>query len=205
LYILTKFQISIFEKFPERRFEFILFLIHSKPNLKRNSESLISKTILHLNFQLSFKIILIQKFQSSAFSKCLNMFEYENRFDLNLNFGFQIKSYSQKFWKLFYLCLQPKLILAQNPWQPKHSSFYFHFLHTAHYPAFSAQRLAHPASTAIWPTSPSCQQPSATASLLAASPCSIASVHRPCSSTLETEAESSASPFTSPETGTPKT
>jgi hypothetical protein len=46
---------------------------------------------LDLNFELSFKIILIQKSQIYIFRENLNLFELENVFDLNLNLDFKFK------------------------------------------------------------------------------------------------------------------
>jgi hypothetical protein len=48
---------------------------------------------------LSFKIILIQKSQISIFRKCLNLFEFKNVFDLNLNLGFKFNSTANIFQK----------------------------------------------------------------------------------------------------------
>jgi hypothetical protein len=52
---------------------------------------------------LSFKIIFIQKSQISIFGKYLNLFEFENLFDLNFNFGFNFKTAEKKFKKNIFL------------------------------------------------------------------------------------------------------
>jgi hypothetical protein len=58
---------------------------------------------------LSFKIILIQKSQISISKKCLNLFEFENVFDLDLDLDFKFKSAAKIFQKHFHF-----LLAAQN-------------------------------------------------------------------------------------------
>jgi hypothetical protein len=58
---------------------------------------------------LNFKIILIQKYQISIFRKGLNLFEFENVFNLDLNLGFKFKSAAKIFQKHFHF-----LVAAQN-------------------------------------------------------------------------------------------
>jgi hypothetical protein len=48
---------------------------------------------------------LIQKTQISVFGKYLNLFEFKNTFDLNLNLGFKFKFAEKKLEKLFYFSL----------------------------------------------------------------------------------------------------
>jgi hypothetical protein len=68
---------------------------------------------------LSFKIILIQKSQISIFRKGLNLFEFKNVFDLDLNLGFKFKSAAKIFEKHFSFSLgSPKLLSAQSAMQP---------------------------------------------------------------------------------------
>jgi hypothetical protein len=62
---------------------------------------------------LSFKIFLIQKSQISIFRKGLNLFEFENVFDLDLNLGFKFKSAAKIFQKYFYF-----LLVAQKYFRP---------------------------------------------------------------------------------------
>jgi hypothetical protein len=62
---------------------------------------------------LNFKIILIQKSQISIFRKVLNLFEFENVFDLNLNLSFKFKSAAKIFQKHFHF-----LLAAQNSFWP---------------------------------------------------------------------------------------
>jgi hypothetical protein len=72
---------------------------------------------------LSFKIILIQKFQISIFRKGINLFEFESVFDLDSNLGFKFKICCKEIVKLFSIftvaqnCFRPDL-----PWQPNPDS-----------------------------------------------------------------------------------
>jgi hypothetical protein len=66
-----------------------------------------------LNFELNFKIILIQKSQISIFRKGLTLFEFENVFDLDLNLHFKFKSTAKIFQKYFHFLLAP-----QNHFRP---------------------------------------------------------------------------------------
>jgi hypothetical protein len=61
-----------------------------------------------LNFELSFKIILIQKSQVYFFRESSNFVEFENIFDLNLNFEFKFKA-AAKFEKQFYFSFTAQL------------------------------------------------------------------------------------------------
>jgi hypothetical protein len=56
---------------------------------------------------------LIQKSQISVFRKGLNLFEFENVFDLDLNLGFKFKSTGKIFLKHFHF-----LLAAQNCFRP---------------------------------------------------------------------------------------
>jgi hypothetical protein len=56
---------------------------------------------------------LIQKSQISVFRKGLNLFEFENVFDLDLNLGFKFKSAAKIFQKHFHF-----LLAAQNRFRP---------------------------------------------------------------------------------------
>jgi hypothetical protein len=80
---------------------------------------------------LSFKIFLIQKSQISIFRKALNLFEFENVFDLDLNLGFKFKSAAKIFQKHFSFSLgSPKSFSAHNSLQPTHFIFIFlDFIH----------------------------------------------------------------------------
>jgi hypothetical protein len=56
---------------------------------------------------------LIQKSQISIFRKSLNLFEFENVFDLDLNIGIKFKSAAKIFQKHFH-----SLLAAQNSLWP---------------------------------------------------------------------------------------
>jgi hypothetical protein len=62
---------------------------------------------------LNFKIILIQKSQISIFRKGLNLFKFENVFDLDLNLHFKFKSAAKIFQNHFHF-----LLAAQNSFRP---------------------------------------------------------------------------------------
>jgi hypothetical protein len=64
---------------------------------------------------LSFKIILIQKYQISIFAKCLNLVEFENAFDLNFNLEFKFKSAEGKFTKQFLCFLSDPIQFGPTP------------------------------------------------------------------------------------------
>jgi hypothetical protein len=66
-----------------------------------------------LNFELNFKIILIQKSQISIFRKGLNLFEFENVFDFYLNLGFKFTYADKIFEKHLHF-----LLAAQNSFRP---------------------------------------------------------------------------------------
>jgi hypothetical protein len=94
---------------------------------------------------LSFKIILIQKSQISIFRKGLNLFEFENVFDLDLNLGFKFKSAAKIFQKHFSFSLtSKKSLLAQFTMQP--ASFP---LPIPHRPSKASAFLIDPASPGI--------------------------------------------------------
>jgi hypothetical protein len=56
---------------------------------------------------------LIQKSQISIFRKGLNLFEFKNVFDLDLNLGFKFNSAAKIFQKRFHFLWE-----AQNRFQP---------------------------------------------------------------------------------------
>jgi hypothetical protein len=78
---------------------------------------------------LSFKIIFIQKSKISVFGKYLNLFEFENLFDLNFNFGFKFKTVEKKFQKHFlHILLSPFSISTQVPLHPVRFPLFLLFL-----------------------------------------------------------------------------
>jgi hypothetical protein len=62
--------------------------------------------------------LFFQKSQISGFGKYLNLFEFKNVFDLNINFGFKFKTVDKKFQKLFLFFRRPKSVLAQTLLKP---------------------------------------------------------------------------------------
>jgi hypothetical protein len=64
---------------------------------------------------LSFKIILIQKFQIYVFRESSNFAEFKNVFGFNFNFEFKFKSAERKSTKQFHFLLDPNCILAHLP------------------------------------------------------------------------------------------
>jgi hypothetical protein len=84
---------------------------------------------------------LLQKSQISIFRKGLNLFEFKNVFDLDLNLGFKFKTAAKIFQKHFHF-----LLAAQNSFRPTTPCsppilFSFSFiLFSADPVSFSAQR-----------------------------------------------------------------
>jgi hypothetical protein len=73
--------------------------------LKNHRKALIFLNLLDLNLNLSFRIILIQKYEISSFGKYLNMFVFKSVFSLNLNFEFKSNLLKKNF-KAFSIFLQ---------------------------------------------------------------------------------------------------
>jgi hypothetical protein len=100
--------------------------------LKRSSKGLISKILLMKILNWVWKLFFIQKSQISVFGKYLNLFEFENVFDLNFNFGFKYKTAEKKFQKTFssyssqpIFHFGPSSLAAQSG-SPYFFCFYFH-------------------------------------------------------------------------------
>jgi hypothetical protein len=93
--------------------------------------------------------MLIQKSQISIFRKCLNLFEFENVFDLNSNLGFNFKICWKEILKAFlFISAQP------NQFSPlaleAHLFFYLSFCF-----CFSSRPNYLPFWPIRWPTGPS--------------------------------------------------
>jgi hypothetical protein len=87
---------------------------------------------------LSFKIILIQKFQIYIFRKGLKLYEFENAFDLNLNLDFKFKS-AKKIQSNFYFLWPAQIALRpQFSSSPANLLIFFLFLSRTSLRGFSA-------------------------------------------------------------------
>jgi hypothetical protein len=76
---------------------------------------------LWFKFWIGFNFFF-QKSQISVFGKYLNLFEFENVFDLNFNFGFKFKTAEKKFQKLFYFSGGPNQFRPKLSWSIVHLS-----------------------------------------------------------------------------------
>jgi hypothetical protein len=73
-------------------------------------------------FWIGFQNYFFQKSQISVFGKYLNLFEFENVFDLNYNFGFKFKTIEKKLQKLFYFSGGPNRFRPKLSWSLVHLS-----------------------------------------------------------------------------------